>query len=107
VKGITGEAFIPETLIPPQGISPLCENPGLWSAVVARLPTLDESGVAICQTGGRDPHRGIHIPGVPVGGPQPADVGSRAPPAPPVPRTRARGLQVAPPLRVPPGGRRE
>jgi hypothetical protein len=49
--------------------------------VLARLPTLDESGVAICQTSGRDPHRGIHIPGVPIGGPQPADVGPRAPPA--------------------------
>jgi hypothetical protein len=81
VRGITGEAFIPETLIPPQGISPLCDNPGLRSVVLARLPTLDESGVAIRQTGGQDPHRGIHIPGVPVGGSQPADVGSRASPA--------------------------
>jgi hypothetical protein len=37
--------------------------------------------VAIRQTGGRDPHRGIHIPGAPAEGPQPADVGPRAPPA--------------------------
>ena len=81
VKGITGEAFIPESLMPPQGISPLCDNPGLRSAVLARLPTLDESGVAVRQTGGRDPHRGIHIPGAPVGGPQPADVAPRVPPA--------------------------
>jgi hypothetical protein len=58
VKGITGEAFIPETLIPPQGISPLCDNPGLRLAVLARLPTLDESGVAIRQTGGQDAHQG-------------------------------------------------
>ena len=47
VKGVTGEAFIPETLIPPQGISPLCHNPGLRSAVLDRLPTVDESGLAI------------------------------------------------------------
>jgi hypothetical protein len=66
VKGITGEAFIPESLIPPQGIPSLCDDPGLRSAVLAWLPTLDESGVAIRQTGGRDPHQGIHIPGVPT-----------------------------------------
>jgi hypothetical protein len=83
VRGITGEAFIPKSLIPPQGISPLCDNPGLWSAVLARLPTLDESGVAVRLTGGRDPHQGIHIPGAPVGGPQPADVAPRVPPADP------------------------
>jgi hypothetical protein len=83
VKEITGEAFIPKTLIPPQGILPLCDNPGLRSAVLARLPTLDESGVAIRQTSDRDPQWGIHIPSVPVGGPQPADVGPRAPPAAP------------------------
>jgi hypothetical protein len=81
VRGLTGEAFIPESLMPTQGISPLCDNPELWSAVLARLPTLDESGVAVHQTGGRDPHRGIHIPGAPVGSPQPADVAPRVPPA--------------------------
>jgi hypothetical protein len=91
VKGITGEGFIPETLIPPQGISPLCDNPGLRSAVLARLSTLDESGVVIRKTGGRDPHRGIHIPGVPVGGSQPADVGSRAPPAAPSSSNKGKG----------------
>jgi hypothetical protein len=47
VRGTTGEAFIPESLMPPQGISPLCDNPGLRPAVLARLPTLDESGVAV------------------------------------------------------------
>jgi hypothetical protein len=36
------------------------------------LSTLDDSGVAVRQTGGRDPLRGIQIPGVPAGGPQPA-----------------------------------
>jgi hypothetical protein len=29
VKGITGEAFIPEPLIPPQGIPLLYDDPGL------------------------------------------------------------------------------
>jgi hypothetical protein len=46
VKGITGEAFIPKSLIPPQGIPPLCDDPGLRSVVLSWLPTLDESGVA-------------------------------------------------------------
>jgi hypothetical protein len=35
VKGITGEAFIPESLIPPHGIPPLYDDPGLRSAVLA------------------------------------------------------------------------
>jgi hypothetical protein len=91
VRGVTGEAFIPESLIPPQGISPLCDNPGLRSAVLARLPTLDESGVAVRQTGGRDAHQGIHIPGVPVGGPQPADVVPRVPPVGPSSSDKGKG----------------
>jgi hypothetical protein len=91
VRGITGEAFIPEALMPPQGISPLCDNSGLRSAVLARLPTLDESGVVIRQTDGRDPHRGIHILGVLVGGSQPADVGSRASPAAPISSDKGKG----------------
>jgi hypothetical protein len=107
VRGITGEDFIPESLIPPEGISPLCDNPGLRSAVLAQLPTLDESGVAVRQTGGRDPHRGIHIPGAPVGGPQPADVAPEFLLQSLVPRTRARGPQEAPPLQTPPGGQRK
>jgi hypothetical protein len=40
--------------------------------VLATLLTLDESGVTVHQTGGRDPLRGIRIPGVPAGGTQPA-----------------------------------
>jgi hypothetical protein len=55
------------------------------------LPTLDESGVAVCQTGGRDPHRGIQIPGVPAGGSQPADAGSRATPAALSPSDKGKG----------------
>jgi hypothetical protein len=90
-KGITGEAFIPESLIPPQGLPPLCDDPGLQSAVLSWLPTLDESGVAVRQTGGRDPHRGIHILGVPARGSQPADAGSRAPTAAPNSSDKGKG----------------
>jgi hypothetical protein len=59
--------------------------------VLARLPTLDESGVAVRQTGGWDPHRGIHIPGAPVGGPQPTDVAPRVPPAGPSSSDKGKG----------------
>jgi hypothetical protein len=96
VRGITSEACIPESLMPPQGISPLCDNPGLRSAVLARLPTLDESGVAVRLTGGRDPHRGIHIAGAPVGGPQPTDVAPRVPPAGPSSLDKGKGPACSP-----------
>jgi hypothetical protein len=43
------------------------------------LPTLDESGVAVRQTGGRDPLRGIQISGVPAG-PHPIGVAPSANP---------------------------
>jgi hypothetical protein len=79
VKGITGESFVAESLIPPKGIPPLCDDQGLRAAILDWLSTLDESGVAVRQTSGWDPHRGIQIPGVPVGGSRPADAGSRAP----------------------------
>jgi hypothetical protein len=59
VKGITGESFIPESLILPQDIPTLCDDPGMRTAVLASLPTLDESGVAVRQTDGQDPLRGI------------------------------------------------
>jgi hypothetical protein len=81
VKGITGESFVAESLIPPEGIHPLCDDQGLRAAILDWLPTLDESGVAVCQTGGQDPHRRIQIPGEPAGGSRSADAGSRAPPA--------------------------
>jgi hypothetical protein len=71
MKGITGESFVHESLILPQGILALCDDPGLRTAVLATLPTLDESGVVVHQTSGRDPLRGIRMPGVPAGGPQP------------------------------------
>jgi hypothetical protein len=108
VKGITGESFISESLILPQDIPTLCDDPGLRTAVLATLPTLDESGVVVRQTGGRDPLHGIQIPGVPAGGPSPP-VGLLVlvPPRPPPPWTGARDLQAAPPPQVAPSGRRK
>jgi hypothetical protein len=52
----------------------LCDDPGLRTTILATLPTLDDSGVAVCETGGRDPLRGIQISDVPAGGPQPIGV---------------------------------
>jgi hypothetical protein len=80
VGGITGETFVPESLILPQNIPALCDDLGLGTAILAMLPTLDESGGAIRQTGGRDPHRGIRISDAPARGPQPAGVAHSATP---------------------------
>jgi hypothetical protein len=92
VGGITRETFIPESLILPQGIPALCDDPRLRTVILATLLTLNESGMAVRQTSGRDPHREIWISNVPAGGPQPAGV---------APSTSA----MAPP-QVAPGGRR-
>jgi hypothetical protein len=108
VKGITGESFIPESLILPQDIPVLCDDPGLRTAVLATLPTLDESGVAVRQTDGRTPSAGsrslvyqLGVPSPPVG------LLVQVPPWPPAPWTRARDLQAAPLPQVAPGGRRK
>jgi hypothetical protein len=69
VKGITCESFIPESLILPEGIFALCDDAGLRTTILATLPTLDESGVAVHQTGDQDPHRGIRISDPQAGGP--------------------------------------
>jgi hypothetical protein len=47
VKGITGESFVPESLILPEGIPALCDDVGLRTVILATLPTLDELGVAV------------------------------------------------------------
>jgi hypothetical protein len=107
VKGITGESFILESLILPQGIPALYDDPGLRTAILATLPTLDESGVAVGQTGGQDPHRGIRISDASAGSPQPAGVAPSVPAAAPAPWTRAKGLQAVPPPQVAPGGSEE
>ena len=59
---VKGEIFVPEHLILPQGVVPLCEDSRLRAAVLATLPTLDDGGLEACQTGG-DPDRGIRVPG--------------------------------------------
>jgi hypothetical protein len=74
VNRITGESFVPESLILPEGIPALCDDAGLRMAILATLPTLDERGVVVCQTGGRDTHRGIRISDALAGGPQTAGV---------------------------------
>jgi hypothetical protein len=97
VGGTTGETFIPESLILPQNIPTLCDDPGLRTVILATLSTLNESGMVVRQTSGRDPHRGIRISNAPAGGPTPAGAAPSANPAmAPAPSTRAKGLQEAP-----------
>jgi hypothetical protein len=91
VKGITGESFVVESFILPEGIPLLCDDQWLRTAILDSLPTLDESGIAFCQTGGRDPHRGIQIPGVPARGSRPADADSRDPSATLSPSSKGKG----------------
>jgi hypothetical protein len=108
VKGITGESFIPESLILPQDIPTLYDDLGLRTVVLATLPTLDESGVAVRQTGGRDPLCGIQIPGVPAAGPQPASGAlSTGPAVAPSSMDRGKGPTSSSPPQVVPGGRRK
>ena len=61
MRAVKGEVFVPENLILPQGVVPLCED-SARGAVLATLPTLDDGGLAPRQTGG-DPNRGLRIPG--------------------------------------------
>jgi hypothetical protein len=91
VGGITGETFVPESLILPKSIPALCNDPGLRTAILAMLPTLDESGMAVRQTGGWDPHCGIWISDAPAGGPQPAGVAPSAPAVAPSPLDKGKG----------------
>jgi hypothetical protein len=51
------------------------------TAILATLPTLDDSDVAVRQTGGWDPHCEIRFSNAPVGDPQPAGVARSANPA--------------------------
>lgn len=81
MRGITGDAFVPEALILPQDITALYDDPGLRAVMLATLSTLDNSGVAVRQTGGRDPHRRVWIPGAPAGGPQHGGMAPNASPA--------------------------
>jgi hypothetical protein len=47
VGRITGETFVPESLILPQNIHAFRDDPSLRTAILATLPTLDDSGVAV------------------------------------------------------------
>jgi hypothetical protein len=62
IRAMTGEAFVPESLVLPSGVKALCEDQALRSSVLASMPTLDEGGLAVRQLGG-DPNRGLQIPG--------------------------------------------
>jgi hypothetical protein len=47
VGGITRETFVPESRILPQDIPALYDDLGLRTAILATLPTLDDSGMAV------------------------------------------------------------
>ena len=55
VRAVTGEIFVSEHLILPQGVVLLCEDSRLRTAVLATLPTLDDGGLASRQAGGTGP----------------------------------------------------
>jgi hypothetical protein len=62
LRAMTGEVFIPESLVLPSGVKALCKDQALRSSVLALMPTLDEGSLAVRQLGG-DPNRGLQIPG--------------------------------------------
>jgi hypothetical protein len=74
---------------------------------LATLPTLDESGVAVHETGDRDPHRGIQILDALVGGPQPAGVAPSAPAMAPSPLDKGKGAASSASALGGPGGSEE
>jgi hypothetical protein len=85
----------------------LCDDPGLRTAILATLSTLNDSGVAVCQTGRRDPHHGIQISDAPVGRPQPAGVARSAnPTVAPSPLDKGKGAASGASAQVALGGRR-
>jgi hypothetical protein len=61
IRGMTGDAFSPESLVLPSGVRALCEDQALRASILASMPTLDEGGLAVRQLGG-DPNHGLHIP---------------------------------------------
>jgi hypothetical protein len=87
----------------------LCDDPGLRTAILATLPTLDESGVAVRQTSSRNPHRRIRISDAPAGGPQLAGVALSTHVVAPRPLDKGKGVASSrppvPPPQVTPGGR--
>jgi hypothetical protein len=106
VGGTTRETFVPESLILPQNIPALYDDPGLRTTILATLPTLDESGVVVRQTSDRDPHHEIRILDAPARGPQPAGVAPSALAVAPSPLDKGKGAASTPLPQVAPGGRR-
>jgi hypothetical protein len=47
IRLVTGEAYVPESLVLPRGIKALCEDQALRTVVLASMPTLDEAGLAV------------------------------------------------------------
>jgi hypothetical protein len=107
VKGITGESFVVESLIPPEGIPPLCDDQGLRTAILDSLPTLDESGIAVRQTGGRDSTLGFRSPVYWPEVPGPSMSALELPPATLSPSGKGKRAVISSSPPVVPGGRRE
>jgi hypothetical protein len=106
--GITRETLVPESLILPQDITTLYDDPGLRTTILATLPTLNDSGVAVHQTGDRDPLRGSRIPGVLAGGTQPVSVVPSTNPAmAPSPLDKGKGAASSASARGSSGGSKE
>jgi hypothetical protein len=75
---------------------------------LATLPTLDESGVVVRQTGGRDPHHRIWISDAPARGPQSTGVAPSANPAvAPCPLDKGKGVASSASAPGGPGGSEE
>jgi hypothetical protein len=72
IRGMTGEVYAQELLVLPRGIKALCEDQGMWTAVLASMPTLDDGSLAVQQVRG-DPNRGIQIPSASLDSPRRAD----------------------------------
>jgi hypothetical protein len=88
---MTGEVFIPESLVLPSGVKALCEDQALRSSVLASMPTVDEGGLAVWQLGG-DPNRGLQIPGATPDRQQRTSEGAGEPgPGGPAPRREREG----------------
>jgi hypothetical protein len=47
IRGMTDDAFSPESLVLPSGVKALCEDQALRASVLALMPTLDEGGLAV------------------------------------------------------------
>jgi hypothetical protein len=94
IRGMTGDAFSPESLVLPSGVKALCEDQALRSSVLASMPTIDEGGLVVRQLGG-DPNHGIHIPGT---SPDRQQCDSRGPggPSPGGPAPTGKGKDKAP-----------